>query len=331
MGAPLNAPMLWLKKNWFNATLALLFALALAAPQLGREDGPLHPRVLRTAGVLLIFFLTGLTLRVAELRRGLTSTRLHAFGLVFGFVFVPAVAVALRWALAGVVPAEILQGVVVLAIMPTTITSCVVYTTLAQGNVAGAVFSAIASNLAGVALSPLLFGLLVAPQTGSAVEWGQLVTLLELIVAPLIVGVLARRPLAPLLGARRRYLPFVSSGALLLIVFFAFTSAFAPSSPLRAWSAGDLVAPLVLIAALHALLLGAAWLGSQWANLGESDRRAALFVAPQKTIALGLPLIHVFFAAQPALAGIMSIPLIFYHPLQLLVAGGLAGRLARRD
>lgn len=320
----------WLKKNWFNAALAALFVLALAAPELGREDGPLHPRVLRTAAVLLIFFLTGLTLRIGELRRGLASTRLHAFALAFGFVCVPAVAVALRSALAGVVRAEILQGVVVLAIMPTTITSCVVFTTLARGNVAGAVFSSIASNLAGVAVSPLLFGLLVAPHTGTAVDWSQLVTILELIVAPLIAGVLARRPLARVVEARRGYLPVASSGALLLIVFLAFTSAFAPASPLRAWSAAELTAPLLLIAALHGCLLGAAWLGSGWARLGEADRRAALFVAPQKTVALGLPLLHVFFAAQPALAGIMSIPLIFYHPLQLLVAGALAGRLARR-
>lgn len=320
----------WLKKHWFNVTLVALFALALAAPGLGADESPLHPRVLRTLAVLLIFFLTGVTLRLAELRRGLASARLHVFGLGFGFVWVPAVAVGLRWAFDGVVRAEILQGIVVLAVMPTTITSCVVFTTLAGGNVAGAVFSSIASNLAGVAVSPLLFGLLVAPDTGTAIDWSQLVTLLEIIVAPLAAGVAAQRWLGKAVDARRQYLPYLSGGALLLIVFFAFASAFAPGSPLRGWSAADLLGPLLLIAALHCFLLAAAWLGARWAGLGESDRRAALFVAPQKTVALGLPLLHVFFAAQPALAGIMSIPLIFYHPLQLLVAGALATRLARR-
>lgn len=320
----------WLKNNWFNVTLVALFALALAAPELGREGGPLRPGVLRTLAVVLIFFLTGLTLRLAELQRGLSSGRLHVFALGFGFVLVPAVAVLLRWALAGAVRAEILQGIVVLAIMPTTITSCIVFTTLARGNVAGAVFGSIASNLAGVAVSPLLFGLLVAPALGTPIDWHQLTAILELIVAPLAAGVLARRRLGRFVESHRQYLPFVSGSALLLIVFFAFTSAFAHDSPLRGWNAVDLAGPLVVIAALHAGLLGAAWLGARMFGLDEADRRAALFVAPQKTVALGLPLLHVFFAAQPALAGIMSIPLIFYHPLQLLVAGALANRLARR-
>lgn len=322
--------MAFLRRNWFNVTLAAFFALALARPSLGAKDSPLQPDLLRTACVAAIFFLTGLQLRTAELRAGLASYRLHVFTQGFGYAVVPALAVGLRALHPPFLPPEILTGIVVLAILPTTITSCVVFTTLAHGNVAGAVFNSVAGNMAGVVVSPLLFAWLVADSVGVRIDWSQLVKIAELIVLPLALGFALRNPLRPAVERARAYLPFVSGGALLAIVFFAFTSAFAPESALWRWSPAQLAAPILVVAVMHAVLLAGAWYGARACGLAESDLRAAMFLAPQKTVAMGLPLLHLFFSGQPELAGLVSIPLIFYHPLQLLVAGPLAARLAAR-
>ena len=153
---------------------------------------------------------------------------------------------------------------------------------------------------------------------------------MQLILLPLAAG-LAARPLLKKAGPQPlRYLPYVSGGALLIIVYFAFASAFAPASPLWKWSGPEMALPVISVLGLHLFFLASAWILSGAAKLSESDRRSALFVAPQKTIALGLPLLHFFFTSQPELAGLMSIPLILYHPLQLLIAGFLATRLAER-
>ena len=52
----------------------------------------------------------------------------------------------------------------------------------------------------------------------------------------------------------------------------------------------------------------------------REDRVALLYVAPQKTLALGVPLLSIYFADQDLL-GVVLLPLVFYHPFQILVAG----------
>jgi predicted Na+-dependent transporter len=60
-------------------------------------------------------------------------------------------------------------------------------------------------------------------------------------------------------------------------------------------------------------------------RLDGADTIAAVFVAPQKTIAMGIPLLTTYFAGDPQTLALAIVPLLFYHPWQLLVAGLLKG------
>ena len=64
----------------------------------------------------------------------------------------------------------------------------------------------------------------------------------------------------------------------------------------------------------------------------REDRIAAYFTAPQKTLAFGLPLIMVFCARNPGISpGLVSLPLILYHSIQLVVAALVRDRLVSRQ
>jgi predicted Na+-dependent transporter len=55
-----------------------------------------------------------------------------------------------------------------------------------------------------------------------------------------------------------------------------------------------------------------------------------LYAAPQKTLAVGVPLVSTYFAASPEILGLALLPLVFYHAWQLLVAGFIrSSRLVR--
>jgi sodium/bile acid cotransporter 7 len=47
----------------------------------------------------------------------------------------------------------------------------------------------------------------------------------------------------------------------------------------------------------------------------------------QKSLATGVPLANVIFGAHPGL-GVILLPVMIYHPIQLFVCGWLAGRHA---
>jgi sodium/bile acid cotransporter 7 len=64
-------------------------------------------------------------------------------------------------------------------------------------------------------------------------------------------------------------------------------------------------------------------------GLQRPDLIAARCCAPQKTLASGVPMAKIIFGAHPGL-GLILLPVLLYHPLQLLVCGALASHWGRQ-
>jgi len=60
------------------------------------------------------------------------------------------------------------------------------------------------------------------------------------------------------------------------------------------------------------------------------DRIAVVFCGSKKTLVSGVPMAQIIFNGDPRL-GLILLPLLVYHPLQLVVSGLLAGRWSRRE
>ncbi len=54
-----------------------------------------------------------------------------------------------------------------------------------------------------------------------------------------------------------------------------------------------------------------------------------MFCGSKKTLASGVPMARLIFAGHPGLSLIL-LPIMIYHPLQLLIGGWLAARFAER-
>jgi sodium/bile acid cotransporter 7 len=89
---------------------------------------------------------------------------------------------------------------------------------------------------------------------------------------------------------------------------------------------GRAVALLVLVSAL-------VWWSSAWLVVERTSRISGFFCASQKSLATGLPLATSILAAAPAVvdAAAVLIPLMVYHPAQLVLAGLLSSRWAHRQ
>jgi solute carrier family 10 (sodium/bile acid cotransporter), member 7 len=90
--------------------------------------------------------------------------------------------------------------------------------------------------------------------------------------------------------------------------------------------------PLAVSAAASVTLLAVTmttvWLTSRALGFDRAERITALFCGSKKTLASGVPMARVIFGAAPGL-GLILLPIMLYHPLQLLVGGWLAGRFGR--
>src|SRR5262249_5021803 len=117
----------------------------------------------------------------------------------------------------------------------------------------------------------------------------------------------------------------VDRGSILLIVYVAFSEGVAHGI----WHQVD-VAQLGLLllvdAGLLAAVLLATSLGSRLLRFDRADRITTVFCGSKKSLASGLPMASVLFAGQSV--GLIVLPLMLFHQIQLMVCAALARRWA---
>lgn len=320
----------FLAKNWFVAALPLAVASAWVAPEAGANGGCLRSEITTKIGVAVIFFFQGLALPLAALHAGAMQWRLHAVVQGFTFLLFPLLGIALDAAFGARLTPDLRLGFLYLCVLPSTVSTSVVLTSLARGNTAGAIFNAVLSNLFGVFLTPLWVTWLMRAGGRSQPLGPVVLEIVLLLPAPLALGQLARvgAPIRAWADARKKLLSNLNSGIILFIVF----AAFANSVQARVWSQHGFAVTLAALGGVvmvYALAAGLVELCARWARLERTDKIAASFCAPQKSIASGVPMAKIIFDAHPGL-GLIMLPILFYHPLQLLVCGALAAAWARR-
>jgi sodium/bile acid cotransporter 7 len=316
--------MAFLARNWFVLSLPLTVVLAFLVPEAGASGGWLQSQVTTKVGVALIFLLQCLTLPSAALRKGVSQWRLHLLVQSFTFGLFPLIGNLLDKALGRFLPPDLALGFLYLCVLPSTVSTSVVLTGLAGGNTVGAIFNAVLSNVLGVFITPLWITWLME-KGGSRQPLGPVILeIVLLLLLPLAVGQLLRLPFAKFADTRKKPLGNIASGIILFIVFAAFCN----SVKSRLWSqhgpgvtllaaAGVLLVFVIAMAAVEAL--------SRLLRLDPADRIAASFCAPQKTLASGVPMAKILFGTHPGL-GLILLPILLYHPLQLIVCGILADR-----
>lgn len=275
--------------------------------------------------VALLFFLYGARLTTATILAGLTNWRLQLAVLALTFLLFPVLALALKPVSLIWLPAAIGAGFLYIGCLPSTVQSSIAFTAVSGGNVAGAVCAASISNLIGVVLSPALFALLIPQETGYGIEPQAVWKIVQQILLPFALGQLCRPLLGDLLTRHRRATVIVDRGAILLIVYAAF-SAGVVNGIWQVIGAGSLAILATLCLTLLAAVMGTALLIGRATGLDRPDTLAILYCGSTKSLATGLPMAGILFAGQDI--SLIILPLMVFHLLQLAVCAILAQRLA---
>ena len=311
-----------------NFTLALLTTVALASVLPAAGGVARFFEGLTVAAVGLLFFLHGAKLSRQAIVAGLSHWRLHLVVVAGTFVLFPLLGWALRPVLQPLVTPDLYLGVLFLCALPATVQSAIAFTAMARGNMPAAICSASASTLLGIVITPLLTGLL--PSRTAAAQHDALESIgrimLQLFV-PFIAGHLLRPWIGGLTQRHAPVLKFVDQGTILLVVYTAFSAAVVEGlwrqMPLPA-----LAGLLVVCAVILALALCfTTWL-SRRLGFSKEDEVTIVFCGSKKSLASGVPMAKVLFAAHAV--GAMVLPLMVFHQMQLMVCAVLAQRYARR-
>lgn len=139
-------------KNSFLLGMIVSVGLARAFPALGKNGGVLRPELfIGKFGVFLIFLLSGISLEVSDLAQAASNFKLNSMVQFVTFGAWPFLGLGLKAVfstfLPNAFPQALLDGLLILSCLPTTVNMCIFLTAASGGNVASSLWNAIVSNL----------------------------------------------------------------------------------------------------------------------------------------------------------------------------------------
>ncbi|MFD2720771.1 bile acid:sodium symporter family protein [Hymenobacter monticola] len=314
--------------DWFLLALLGVVALAYFAPGLGSKASPVPWHTITTVGVALVFFFYGLKLSTEKLRAGMRNWRLHLLVQLATFALFPALALLVKPFFGGESGGMLWQSIFFLCALPSTVSTSVVMVSIAGGNLPAAIFNASISSLLGIVLTPLLTSLFLHTGTGGGQLWGLATQLLWQVVLPVGAGVLLHSRFNAFVEERKAGLRIFDQITILLIVFTAFCDSFAEGIFSR-YGLGDIVKLSAGMVALYLVVFGLIWGLCRALGFARADQIVAVFCGSKKSLVHGSVMASLLFPASAA-TGLILLPLMLYHALQIILASSMAQYLGRQ-
>ena len=239
----------------------------------------------------LIMFGMGMTMTLGDFKSVLQSPKAVAIGVVAQFLVMPGLAFLLCQLFR--LPAEIAVGVILVGCCPGGTASNVI-TYMARGNTALSVACTSVSTLLAPILTPIMFYLL-ASQWIEINAWSMLISILQVVLFPIFLGLMVRAVLKSRVEAYIQVMPLVSVLAIVAIV-----------AAIIAGSKTQILESGLMILGIVALHNGLGYLLGYWASrlfkLAEIDCRAVAVEVGMQNSGLGVALAATHFAASPVTA-----------------------------
>lgn len=280
--------------------------------------------------IMLLFFLYGVKLSRASVWQGLTHWRLQGVVFACTFVLFPILGLLMlplwQMSLFGL-PPELRTGLMYVCVLPSTIQASIAFTSMARGNVPAAVCAASISSLMGVFITPFLVMQLVggAGEFVPVMELSSALRIATLILFPFVAGQVLQRWLGACVHRNKKLISWTDQAAVWSVLYLAFSHAMI----MGVWTSFPLES-LLLVALFCAVLLGIVLLVSAMVarvlGFSREDRIAVIFCGSKKSLATGIPMMNVLFVGGPV--GLIALPLMIFHQLQLLTCATLANKWA---
>lgn len=304
-----------LKSVYLPAGLLLAILFGLVYPPSGDHAGALNlgPMGLQQFLIILVFVLAGFKIRKGDFKLGGKFPIVLGAALVINLLLGPALAVVLTKLIA--TSDGFFLGLIVMACVPTTLSSCVIIVRTVNGNVVWALMLMIALIFTGILVLPFTLALALGVATDIHVPIGALLLqIVLLLLLPLFVGMGLQRTGLKLNHPVIDYLPPTS---IILIVWMAVSG---NAEALSNLGALDIAAFSLSGLAVHSGLLLAGWGVARFLSLATPEAIALIIVASQKTLPIAITVLIAFPSSILAngILGIATVVCVVFHFTQIV-------------
>src|SRR4051812_16254752 len=274
----------------------------------------------------LLFFLQGARLSRAAVLAGILHWRLHL--VIFGATFIafPLLGLALQPVSGTLIAPPLYVGLLFLCTLPSTVQASVIFTSVAGGNVAAALCSASLSSIVGMALTPLLMGLLLQAHGESSLNG--VVSIALQVLLPFVAGQAVQRWLEPWMKRNQKTVRRIDLGSILLMIYGAISAA-TLSGMWHLLAVTSFIVLVLIDGVLLAAMLSFTTFAARRLGFAREDEIAIAFCGTQKSLIMGIPMANALFAGSTL--GFVVLPMIVYHQMQFMACAALARRYGSSD
>ncbi|TRO66661.1 bile acid:sodium symporter family protein [Christiangramia sabulilitoris] len=314
-----------MRSHGFIFAIFLAIGVAYFLPQ-GIGIFPL--RTITDIGIGLIFFFYGLKLSPAEFKAGLVNYKVHIVIHLTTFIIFPLLCLLCLPLFEDGIRSELWIALFFLGALPSTVSSSVVMVALAKGNLPTAIFNASLSGLIGIVATPVWIAFILERST----DFDFLVVFQKLflqIIIPLTLGLFLQRSFGHLARKYGKQLSLFDKTTIILIIYSSFSASFT-SELIENIKISDLLKMTGIVLILFLVVFFGLALVSKLIGFNTEDKIAAQFCGTKKSLVHGSVMVKVLFG-NTAASGLLLLPIMIYHSLQLILVAWAAERYANRE
>lgn len=269
--------------------------------------------------IFLIFLIYGFTTHASDLKRGVNDIKGLLTGLLNIFIIAPAIAVLFIFL---PLPEGLIIGILIVSAMPTTLSSGVVMTGAAGGNIAHALLITLTANILSVFTIPVVLAFLLSLYKDSvSVSIDKLAIMIKisfLVVLPLVIGLVIKPWVNGVIDKIGGFIQQLNQVFVLAIVWMSLSQ----TKPVILGNMA--LVPRVFLAVLvfHVILLLSAFLLTRVLKIPKGRRESVIFMGSQKTLPLSV-IIQVTLFPQYGMALIVC---VLHHIVHLFIGSYLVGK-----
>ncbi len=293
-------------------------------------EGPVNLQTIADIGVTMVFLFYGLKLNLRTLKNDLKNWRLHLVVQISTFLLFPFIVLPLFLVFSEGENNFIWLGAFFLASLPSTVSSSVVMVSIAKGNVTSAIFNASLSSLLGIFLTPLWMGFVLATGPAQLTELsGIIVKLFIQVLLPVSTGLILNRYFSRFTEKKSPFFKVFDQSVILLIVYISFSQSFI-NDYFNSINSGDLLLIATLCLALFFTIYYSIGIICRKLKFNIKDTISAQFSGSKKSLVHGTVMSGVLFKGMAGV-GVILLPLMIYHALQLIIVGFIANKKGEKS
>jgi solute carrier family 10 (sodium/bile acid cotransporter), member 7 len=313
-----------IKQFWFLLGLILIFTIMIIdksdiLANIGiffKENNA--PEII----IFLIFIVSGLLIDKEQIKAGIKDVKVTFLSLLVIVIIAPTVALLSVW-----FPLDtgVVIGIFLVAVMPTTLSSGVIMTGVAGGNMAHSLFITIVSNVIGIFSIPLILSwllLFINQAKELVIDQGAIITkLFILVLIPLILGIYTKPFIFKMIHPEKKKLQIINQCLVLGIVFISLASA----KQVIMTKDISILYIIILVTVFHLILLGSSFLLVKIFSIKKGSYESIIFMGSQKTLPLSIMIQVTYFNEF----GIALLVCVMHHIIHLMIDGSISVRMGR--